>query len=331
MEYRIKDVQLSCGDEGQLKIGGYINVTERASETLYSKKRGKWFNEVMKRGVFQSAISKAKEIPLLVEHNWNNCIATTGDGSLELVEDNIGLKFTATIEDRGIYDKVKAGIINSCSFGFRALEEAIEPVSERLEKRYVSAIELLEVSLVKNPAYVGSLVEQRNLEEAEAETKEAEQVEDVKEVEVETEEREVISLPANVNVNSDGDVTAETEGEKSEVDNSHDTPENATTENLTVLGDVETEEETEQEIVKEFVDELIEEKINEIEMAESIEEDVKFELEVAKEEHQQLQEVMKLEHEFVEEAIKAESMRLNAEIVKLRLELIKLQKIKETI
>lgn len=340
MEYRIKDVSLSCGSENELKIGGYINVTERESETLYSKKRGKWFNEVMKRGVFQSAINKAKEIPLLVEHNWDNCIATTANRSLELVEDNIGLKFTATIQDKDIYEKVKSGVINSCSFGFRALKEAIEPVSDRLEKRFVSDIELLEVSLVKNPAYVGSLVEQRNLEEAEAQDTQVETVEAVEPVEAveavetneEAEERESVCIaPANVNVNSQGDVTAETSSARSEVDNSHDVPVNASTDNLTVLGDVESKEEAEQEVVKEFVDELIEQKINEIEDAEHIEEIVKEDLEVVQEIHQELQEEMKIEHEIIEESIKAESMRLNAEIVKLRLELIKLQKMKELI
>ena len=161
MEYRIKDVNLQAEDDGLMKVGGYINVTERESEMLYSKRKRKWFKEVMKRGVFQRAIEKAREIPLLFEHNWEKCLATTGDSTLTLKEDNVGLKFEAIIEDRSVYEQVKSGAINSCSFGFRALEEVVEPIDSRLERRFVSDIELLEVSLVSNPAYVGSLAEVR--------------------------------------------------------------------------------------------------------------------------------------------------------------------------
>ncbi|GAA0071671.1 hypothetical protein UT300003_31960 [Clostridium sardiniense] len=167
MEIRIKDASLQCLENGQLELGGYINVTERQSEMLFSQKRNKWFKETMKKGVFQRAIDKAKEIPLLLEHDWNQKLASTNNGTLELTEDNIGLKFKAVIENRDIYDQVKAGLINACSFGFRALHQSIEGVNDRFEKRYVDEIELKEVSLVKNPAYVGSLVETRAMLEEE--------------------------------------------------------------------------------------------------------------------------------------------------------------------
>ena len=167
MEIRIKDAILQCGDNNKLEIGGYINVTERQSEMLFSEKRNKWFKEVMRKGVFQRAINKAKEIPLLLEHNYKDQLASTSEGTLELCEDNIGLKFKAVIENRAVYDQVKAGIINACSFGFKVLGEKIEGVNDRFEKRFVDDIELREVSLVKNPAYVGSLVETRAMLEEE--------------------------------------------------------------------------------------------------------------------------------------------------------------------
>ena len=169
MEIRIKDATLHCGEEDKLELGGYINVTERQSEMLFSKKRNKWFKETMKKGVFQRAINKASEIPLLLEHDWSKKLATTSNGSLELFEDNIGLRFKAEIKNQDVYDKVKAGEINACSFGFKALHENIEGVNQRMEKRYVDEIELLEVSLVQNPAYLGSLVETRAMLEEEIE------------------------------------------------------------------------------------------------------------------------------------------------------------------
>ncbi|WP_294133117.1 HK97 family phage prohead protease [uncultured Clostridium sp.] len=164
-EYRIKDMELQNNEDGSYKIGGYINVTNRESETLYNKKNGKYFKEIMTSGVFEDALERAEEIPLLLEHNWDEKLASTSLGDLTLKEDNIGLRFEATIKDESLYQKIKAGIINSCSFGFKVLRERVECINSKLDRRFVDAIELLEVSLVKNPAYVGSLCESRSYED----------------------------------------------------------------------------------------------------------------------------------------------------------------------
>ena len=164
-EYRIKDMELQNNEDGSYKIGGYINVTNRESETLYNKKNGKYFKEIMTSGVFEDALERAEEIPLLLEHNWDEKLASTSLGDLKLREDNIGLRFEATIKDESLYQKIKAGIINSCSFGFKVLRERVQCINSKLDRRFVDAIELLEVSLVKNPAYVGSLCESRSYED----------------------------------------------------------------------------------------------------------------------------------------------------------------------
>lgn len=193
-EYRIKDMELQNNEDGSYKIGGYINVTERESETLYNKKNGKWFKEIMTSGVFKDALDRADEIPLLLEHNWNKQLASIEEGSLTLREDNIGLRFEAIIKDESLYQKIKAGIINSCSFGFKVLRERVECINSKLDRRFVDAIELLEVSLVRNPAYVGSLCESRSYEDelakireaiADLQTKEAELVAKLEDIEVE--------------------------------------------------------------------------------------------------------------------------------------------------
>lgn len=313
MEYRIKDVELQC-EEGMLKVGGYINVTERESEMLYSKKRGKWFKEVMKRGVFESAISRAKEIPLLLEHNWNKQLATTRNNSLSLKEDQIGLRFDAVIDDENIYEQVKSGVINSCSFGFRALQEEIETINSRLEKRFVSGIELLEVSLVKNPAYVGSLVESRAYEE-----------------ELEKEAEEVVEASAKETVEAISEEVEEKEDETEKVEDSEVSEEEISTEEKkeeaedrsSIFEEAATplEEPVDvQEEIKEVVEDLIEKKEEEIQFIEIQEQGVNEHLEYIKE-----------EHKMIEENLEKTSNLLNLEIVKLRLDLIKLKKIKENI
>lgn len=164
MEIRLKDVNLEY-DKEQRKIGGYINVVERPSEILFSHKTGTWFQETMKAGVFTRALQKNKDIPLLLEHDYNKKIANTSDGTLELREDAIGLRFDAIVSEDS-YREIEQRGIKSCSFGFKINEQLSEPVNSKLEKRYVSNIDLFEVSLVQNPAYVGSLVEKRALEDA---------------------------------------------------------------------------------------------------------------------------------------------------------------------
>lgn len=165
MEFRVLGTDLSC-IENTKKIGGYINVTERESEILYNKNKGKWFKETMKKGVFERALDRANDIPLLLQHDWDKKLASTSNKTLNLREDQVGLRFEAEIEDEKLYSEIRDGKINHCSFGFSVVTEQIEPINNRLEKRNVEEINLYEVSLVKNPAYEGSIVEARQYEQA---------------------------------------------------------------------------------------------------------------------------------------------------------------------
>lgn len=245
-EYRIKDMELQNNEDGSYKIGGYINVTNRESETLYNKKNGKYFKEIMTSGVFEDALERAEEIPLLLEHNWDEKLASTSLGDLKLREDNIGLRFEATIKDESLYQKIKAGIINSCSFGFKVLRERVECINSKLDRRFVDAIELLEVSLVKNPAYVGSLCESRSYEDELTKIREA--IADLQE-----KEKEIIAQLEDIEVE-------EAEISKEEI---------TTEENLEDKNEVDTVNEvepTEEEKVtsEEFEDEVLDKEIEEV-------------------------------------------------------------------
>lgn len=245
-EYRIKDMELQNNEDGSYKIGGYINVTNRESETLYNKKNGKYFKEIMTSGVFEDALERAEEIPLLLEHNWDEKLASTTLGDLKLREDNIGLRFEATIKDESLYQKIKAGIINSCSFGFKVLRERVECINSKLDRRFVDAIELLEVSLVKNPAYVGSLCESRSYEDELTKIREA--IADLQE-----KEKEIMAQLEDIEVE-------EAEISKEEI---------TTEENLEDKNEVDTVNEvepTEEEKVtsEEFEDEVLDKEIEEV-------------------------------------------------------------------
>ena len=233
MEIRLKDIQLDYNSE-QRKLGGYINVVERASETLYSKQRGKWFKETIKAGTFTRALQKNDSIPMLLEHDWDKQIAHTSNGTLELREDAIGLRFDAVV-DEDTFNEIQRRNITSCSFGFKVNEQQYESINPKMEKRYISNIDLFEVSLVANPAYVGSLVEQRNMEQAledmdkeevetVIETVEENKEELVEEVRTEDKEEESETVDTDIEEQKEEVSTDEVEEDKEEVSNS-DNPE----------------------------------------------------------------------------------------------------------
>lgn len=271
MEFRMKDVQLDHSEDR--KIGGYVNVTERESETLYSQQRGKWFKEVMKKGVFERALAKNQSIPCLLEHNWDKELAHTEKGTLELREDNIGLRFDAIITDDEVYEQIKSGAINSCSFGFTVEEQEFENVNSRFEKRYVHEINLKEISLVKNPAYVGSLVESRNLEMALREDEEMNKVEEVVET-VEEVIEETTEVVEEVTADVVEDETKEEVVETETVEVEEETKEEVTEEVVEEERNVETviveDTNNDNQVINELVEDAIEKKEMEIELHEEM-------------------------------------------------------------
>lgn len=322
MEIRIKDVNLQLTNEDVLEIGGYINVTNRESEILYSAKKKKYFKEVMCSGVFERAIKQSKEIPLLFEHNWNKILATTKDNSLELFEDNIGLRFLAKINNKEVYDLVKQGVINSCSFGFRALKEKVETINPKLEKRFVDSINLLEVSLVKNPAYVGSLCETRSATEEQLEDLTKEVVE-IDQEETQVEARESIE-EATEEIVEDIQEEVTEKIEETQAKEVKEIDEKVVSRNFDNVNNLEplisTKEIVTKEEVVEIVDELIAKKLMEVSKAEE-------EVQVVQQELGEVKEI----HKEIEESISDECMRNNAEVIKLRLELLKLNNLKKGI
>ena len=323
MEFRIKDCQLQADDNGSLKVGGYINVTERESEMLYNKKNGKWFKEIMKKGVFKRAIERAIDnIPLLFEHDWNRKLASIEEGSLVLKEDNIGLRFDAVINDESVYQEVRAGVINSCSFGFRALAEEVESINSKLERRLVSAIELLEVSLVKNPAYVGSLCETRSYEEElqEERAKCSNSDEEKREEDSEVEAKEKVGETETEEAKAEDEVKEyEKANEESEEDKRFNEPV-VIDNDLVTVGSIQVQPEIDKDYLKNVIGELIESKLAEIKNAEVVEDAKNQELQLVKD-----------FHEEVEKELEAQTMVHSAEVLRLRLELLKLKDIKRGI
>lgn len=290
MEIRLKDIKLDYNSE-QRKLGGYINVVERASETLYSKQRGKWFKETIKAGTFTRALQKNNSIPMLLEHDWDRQIAHTADGTLELREDAIGLRFDAIV-DEDTFNEIQQRNITSCSFGMKVNEQEFEPVNPKMEKRYISNIDLFEVSLVANPAYVGSLVEQRNMEKA-LEDMEKEVIEEVveetkeelvEEVRADKKEEESEKESDNTDVESQKEEETTDEVEQEEEVSNSDVEEKDEEESEKRTVDIDTTSSDVKADAKEVIEEVIEKTQKDAEFYGEIAKDIDQHKEEVKEE-----------------------------------------------
>ena len=149
-----------------ITIEGYVNAVERNSKPL--NERGVTFIERIAAGAFKRAIKRAKDIRILLNHDWSKDLGGISDGNLELEEDSIGLKARATITDPEAVADAKRGDLVGWSFGFDDVVDGVKQLRDEetgLPLRKVNDLDLFEVSLLnrkKSPAYAGTLVNVRD-------------------------------------------------------------------------------------------------------------------------------------------------------------------------
>lgn len=164
MEFRILPTTLTTTDEGMF-VEGLVNQTEKLSHTLGVRKK---FKEKISKGAFQRALNKGNTIDFLAEHDNKMLLATTANNSLELFEDEEGLKMRAKISDttygRDIYTLMKDGVIRNMSFGFKTVSDKWRKLPDGIFERTVDDLNLFEVSAVRNPAYPQSTISARGIE-----------------------------------------------------------------------------------------------------------------------------------------------------------------------
>lgn len=153
MEIRIKS--------DSVEIDGYVNAIERRSKPLPSR-TGQFIERICK-GAFKRALQRNDDVRILLNHDWNKNLGGTKDGSLELAEDNIGLKARAIIKDPDVIKKASQGDLVGWSFGFSD-RDVDEHEENGMTTRDVKDLDLYEVSLLdrtKTPAYDGTLLNVR--------------------------------------------------------------------------------------------------------------------------------------------------------------------------
>ena len=155
-----------------LHISGYVNVTGKLSNPVMTP-RGKVLETIEERA-FASALAEHKNITVELDHDAGNVYASTSDGSLELVEDHIGLHANVLITDSLIIELARKGRLKGWSFGmYNVIDELEQRADSEYPIRHVKSLSLDHISLIANqtPCYSATSIECRGESSLEIESR----------------------------------------------------------------------------------------------------------------------------------------------------------------
>lgn len=155
-----------------------LQLREEQDEMIISGYFAKFNEETqLYPGVFEKLDPHAfdgcidSDVRALINHETKSVLGRTKAGTLELRIDNIGLFGIIKInpndtEAVNLYQRVKRGDVNQCSFGFFVTDEEVEH-RDVTSHWTIKAVELYEVSVCTFPAYENTGVEAREKQEQE--------------------------------------------------------------------------------------------------------------------------------------------------------------------
>lgn len=156
--------ELRVSDEGNQDIIGHAAVFDSWSETLGGLFP---FKEIIKKGAFEETIKK-DDIRALFNHDPNYVLGRNKSGTLELEEDEIGLKVKITPPNtswaKDLVESIRRGDISQMSIGF-IVEKDTWGTEDGIDTRTIKKVQLFDVSPVTFPAYTQTDVGVRAMEE----------------------------------------------------------------------------------------------------------------------------------------------------------------------
>lgn len=150
-QVRMTPAEFQTRDEGgDLAIEGYFAVFNSDYEIAPD------MSESVAPGAFSETLSG--DIRALVNHDTTLVLGRTKAGTLTLEEDTHGLRGRVAInsKDRAamdLYERVKRGDVDGCSFGFDILDEESEFREDGSIHWTINKVKLYEVSCCTFPAY----------------------------------------------------------------------------------------------------------------------------------------------------------------------------------
>ena len=151
-EVRTNSVDFEVRAEGDgMTFTGYASVFNSPSEDLGG------FIEYVAPGAFKRSLQSRNEVKLLWNHDSGEPLASLRGGTMQLVEDEVGLRVTAklpnTTRGRDIAELLRTKVIDSMSFGFNVIKDSW---SRDGQTRTLESVRLFEASIVSFPAYAAT-------------------------------------------------------------------------------------------------------------------------------------------------------------------------------
>ena len=142
----------------EMLIEGYFALYESETELFEG------VHEIISRGAFDKTLNN--DIRALWNHNTQYVLGRNKSGSLELKTDDKGLfasiRLPNTQYARDLYELVKRGDVDQCSFGFNITGENVEELASGGYRWRINEADLHEVSVVTFPAYENTSVQARS-------------------------------------------------------------------------------------------------------------------------------------------------------------------------
>lgn len=166
MAYRNTERQIRCiasdfktrsEENGELYISGYFAVFNSQYEIFPGA------TESISETAFEGTLSD--DIRCLIDHETRLVLGRTKPGTLTLKTDSRGLWGEVKINPKdqdamNLYERVKRGDVDQCSFGFDILEEKFEDLEDTVHW-IIEKVKLYEVSVVTFPAYEDTSISAR--------------------------------------------------------------------------------------------------------------------------------------------------------------------------
>lgn len=185
-------------DKKSMIVRGYVNVVGRDSRVLHDK-TGPYVEQIVP-GAFAKALAANSSVELRFNHK-----KILDSDTLELREDNIGLKANAVVTDSDVIAAAERKELRGWSFGFVKLKDHWKTDEDGTRRRYLDEMELREVSVLdKTPAYIATSIETRGDDEVLVEFRADQPLEDgvdyIRQTETTTETKSTTLTPGDESV-----------------------------------------------------------------------------------------------------------------------------------
>ncbi len=159
-EYRAFEARADSAD-APTKIEGYAAVFGQIAH-----------GEMIKRGAFAKTLDESADIKAYWSHQAHDSrvLGRTGNGTLELDEDENGLRVVITPNPDTTWGadalaSIARGDVDQMSFGFAPIKETLDEIDGE-QVRILHELRLYEVSPVAEPWYSGTSASARDIDEA---------------------------------------------------------------------------------------------------------------------------------------------------------------------